>query len=146
MGLEVDQPLLDYLEAHDGQVRYLMAVPSSMQGSDYVIATGRPVLYLGGFMGQDQVETADDLAQMVARGELRFIYWNSQQAGFGGRWGGESGISSYVASACTPVEGFDTVTGNMGAPGGTTRQASVSQGAGQGMGSMQITLYDCGGR
>ena len=33
-------------------MKYLMAVPSSMQGSDYVIATGRGVLYLGGFDGK----------------------------------------------------------------------------------------------
>ena len=146
VGLEVDQELLSYLEAHDGQARYLMAMPSAMQGSDYAIATGRPVLYLGGFMGQDQVETADNLAQMVARGELRFIYWNSQQAGFGGRGGGQSDVSAYVASACTPVEGFDTITRNMGAPRGTSRETGASQGAGQAMGSMQITLYDCRGR
>jgi len=140
VGLKVDEGLLAYLTANDGQARYLMAVPSSMQGSDYVIATGRPVLYLGGFMGQDRVETASALAQLVSRGDLRFIYWSSTGSGAGGP-GGQSDISYYVAAACNPVQGFDTTTRNMGAPGGTTRQ--ISLGAAQGMGDMRITLYEC---
>ena len=94
-------------------------------------------------MGQDQVETADALAQLVADGELRFIYWNSWLAGFGGR-GNESSTSSFVASACAPVQGFDTFTRNMGAPGGTSRESSAAPILGMGMGSMQITLYACG--
>jgi hypothetical protein len=49
--LQVSQALLDYLEEHTQDITYLMAVPSSMQGADHVLATGRPVLYLGGFMG-----------------------------------------------------------------------------------------------
>ncbi len=140
VGLKVDEELLAYLSANDGQDRYLMAVPSSMQGSDYVLATGRPVLYLGGFMGQDNVESASALAELVAQGELRFIYWNTTGSGAGGP-GGQSDISSYVAAACKPVQGFDTATRNMGAPGGTTRQ--TSPGTVQGMGDMRITLYDC---
>jgi len=143
LGLQVDPQLLAYLDAHDAGTRYLMAVPSSMQGSDYVIATGRPVLYLGGFMGQDQVETAGELAQMVASGELRFIYWDSRQGGFGRRGGGSS-TSSFVAAACTPVQGFDTVTRNMGAPGGTSRQPAAGLARGMAMGAMPITLFDCG--
>ena len=117
LGLRVDGELLRYLQTHNAGARYLLAVPSSMQGSDYVIATGRPVLYLGGFMGQDQVKTAAQLAEMVTNGELRFIYWNTVQAGFGGRGGQSSGITSYVASSCSPVQGFDTTARNVGAPG-----------------------------
>ena len=50
-GLRVSQALLDYLEEHTKDITYLMTVPSSMQAGDYLLATGRPVLYLGGFMG-----------------------------------------------------------------------------------------------
>jgi len=50
-GLQVSQALLDYLEEHTKDITYLMTVPSSMQAGDYVLATGHPVLYLGGFMG-----------------------------------------------------------------------------------------------
>ena len=47
--LRINQSLLDYLTANTQSIEYLMAVPSSMQGADYVIATERPVLYVGGF-------------------------------------------------------------------------------------------------
>jgi hypothetical protein len=118
-----------------------MAVPSAMQGADYVLATGRPVLYLGGFMGQDKVESSASLAQMVAEGKLRFIYWGGQGSGLGP--GGQSDISSWVTNTCTPVQGFDTTTRNSGAPDGTAAQTGgpFSRGAGD----IQVTLFDCHG-
>ncbi|MGB8645375.1 MAG: glycosyltransferase family 39 protein [Anaerolineae bacterium] len=140
---QVNEALLNYMEANTQNMKYLMAVPSSMQGSDYVLATGRPVLYLGGFMGQDRVETAADLQRMVANGELRYIYWDGRGGnGFGMRGNGsQSDISTWVTSACHPVQGFDTATQNQGAPDGT--------GGGFGnpgfRGGMQVSLYDCAG-
>ncbi|MEW5718224.1 MAG: hypothetical protein AB1817_06350, partial [Chloroflexota bacterium] len=133
--IQVDQSLLSFLQTNTQGIKYLMAVPSSMQGSDYVIATGRPVLYLGGFMGQDQVATSADLERMVANGELRYIYWNARGGGFGGPGGNQSDISSWVTNTCMLV-GFDTLTQNTGAPDGTPG----------GMGNMQISLYDCAKR
>ena len=41
--LQVNRALLRYVQARTRDITYLMAVPSSMQGADYVIATGRPV-------------------------------------------------------------------------------------------------------
>jgi 4-amino-4-deoxy-L-arabinose transferase-like glycosyltransferase len=136
-GLQVDQALLEYLQANTRGMKYLMAVPSSMQGADYVLATGRPVLYLGGFMGIDQVETSSSLAQLVADGDLRYIYWDGQGRGLGG----QSDISRWVTSTCSPVGGFDTNTRNSGAPDGT---AAPGNPFGQGFGDMRVTLYDCG--
>jgi 4-amino-4-deoxy-L-arabinose transferase-like glycosyltransferase len=145
-GLQVNQALLDYLQAHTQDIEYLMAVPSSMQGADYVLATGRPVLYLGGFMGQDQVVTTDDLTRMVRQGELRYIYWDARRGGFGDR----SDISTWVSSTCTAVQGFDIATRNMGAPDGTMIGPGGSTngqngGFPQGPGGMQVSLYDCMG-
>ena len=141
-GAQINETLLDYLEANTQGLKYLMAVPSSMQGSDYVLATGRPVLYLGGFNGQDKVVTSEDLARMVADHELRFIYWDTR--GGGGPGGNQSEISTWVASACTLV-GFNTATQNVGAPDGTlgtTNSNAPSFGSG-GPGGMQVSLYDC---
>jgi len=132
-GLQLNQALLNYLQAHTQGVKFLMAVPSSMQGSDYVLATGRPVLYLGGFMGEDHVVTAADLSRMAANGELRYIYWNSYTRG---RFGTQSDISAWIAANCVPVQGFDTETRNSGAPDGT-----AAGGRTQGFGGMQVTLY-----
>lgn len=139
-GLQINQALLNYLEANTQGAKYLMAVPSAMQGADYVIATGRPVLYLGGFMGQDNVETTDSLARMVSDGELRFIYWDGRSRG---GLGGNSGISSWVTSACKLVQGYETATRNQGAPDGTNAAGSGSRSFSQG--DLQVTLYDCSG-
>ena len=64
----MSQVLLDHLEQHTQDSIYLMTVPSAMQAGDYVLATVRLVLYLGGFMGQDEVVSSDDLKRMVADG------------------------------------------------------------------------------
>jgi 4-amino-4-deoxy-L-arabinose transferase-like glycosyltransferase len=147
--VQVNQALLGYLEANTRDTKYLIAVPSSMQGSDFVLATGRPVLYLGGFMGSDQVVTGDALARMVAAGELRYIYWNSDGGnGFGGRDGSQgvpglrpSDISAWVTRSCMAIEDFDTVTQNAGAPDGTS---TATNGRFGGPGGTQVTLYYCG--
>jgi 4-amino-4-deoxy-L-arabinose transferase-like glycosyltransferase len=130
---QVNQSLLDYLEANTQDTTYLMAVPSSMQGADYVLASGRPVLYMGGFKGSDTVVTVDGLAQMVQNGKLRYVYLS------GGN-GTNSEISSWVTSACTPIKNFDSTTLNTGAPDGTTT-SSTNGGPG---GGQAISLYDCG--
>jgi len=136
-GLQINQALLDYLNENTQGVTYLMAVPSSMQGSDYVLASGRPVLYLGGFMGIDAVVTSDQLAQLVSDGDLRFIYWNARGGGFGA----QSNISSWVSANCSVANNFDTSTQNSGAPDGTGNRPN--NGSFFGRGGMQISLYDC---
>ena len=141
-GLQIDQGLLSYLEAHTPEDSYLMAVPSSMQGADYVLATGRPVLYLGGFIGQDPVETPERLSALVAEGRLRFIYGETRRG-----FGQESGVTAWVADHCAVVEGYDTTTVNAGTPDGTYASGAAGgafQGRGGG-GPMQVSLYDCGG-
>ena len=137
-GLEVNQELLSFLQKNTLGMKYLMAVPSSMQGSDYVLASGRPVLYMGGFMGSDNVLTTAQLAQLVTNGELRYVYWT-------GRAGGQSGITQWVTSNCKVVQGFDTATRNTGAPDGTSAGQGVGAGGGPSQfgGNMEVSLYDC---
>jgi 4-amino-4-deoxy-L-arabinose transferase-like glycosyltransferase len=127
--LSVDQNLVDFLQKNTVGVRYLMAVPSSMQGSDYILATGRPVLYLGGFMGSDSVLTTEGLQELVEKRELRYIYNGGQGGG-----GMQSGISNWVSEHCTLVEGYNTLTQNTGAPDGTGTPRQ---------GGQNISLYDC---
>jgi 4-amino-4-deoxy-L-arabinose transferase-like glycosyltransferase len=138
-GLNVNQALIDYLAPRTSGMKYLMAVPSSMQGADYVLTTGRPVLYMGGFMGQDAVVTSASLEQLVSSGQLRYIYYDARSRGGFGGLGSQSSVAGWVSQHCTTVTGFDTATQNAGAPDGTNRQQNGVFG-----GSMTITLYDCG--
>jgi hypothetical protein len=113
-----------------------------MQGADYVIATARPVLYMGGFNGNDQVVTARDLTKLVAEGQLRYVYWRNAE-GRGMKINSE--ISNWVTSACKAVQGFDTTTQNMGAPDGTAAGQNnfPPRNFGGPQENMQVSLYDC---
>ncbi len=112
-----DAELLDFLQANTQDVEYLLAVPSSQQGAPYVIETGRPVLYMGGFGGMDEVVTVDDLQAMVANGELRYIL-------YGGERGNRQDILNWLAASCSVVKDF-----------------SVAPNEPQG--GQQMTLYEC---
>ncbi|HNB52430.1 MAG TPA: glycosyltransferase family 39 protein, partial [Anaerolineales bacterium] len=113
--------LLTYLESHTADVEYLVAVPSAQTGAPMVIATGRPVLYMGGFGGQDEVVTADDLTAMVANGDLRFVLYGSDR-------GNKQEIQTWLDSACTVVEGINV----------------AEQQNPNGQGNQGLTLYQCG--
>jgi 4-amino-4-deoxy-L-arabinose transferase-like glycosyltransferase len=136
-GIQVNQALLDFLQANTQSNLFLMAVPSSMQGADYVLATGRPVLYLGGFMGSDQVLTSQSLSQLVTSGKLRYVYWDARS----GNANGQSDITPWVQANCKAVNGFEVETRNAGAPDGTG--AGLNNSIGSGFGNMQVSLYDC---
>jgi 4-amino-4-deoxy-L-arabinose transferase-like glycosyltransferase len=125
------RPLVEYLEAHTQDMRYLVAVPSSQVGAPLVLQTGRPVLYLGGFNGGDPVIDAVGLEAMVAEGELRFVLLTGESKL-------ERGISEWVTAECSVVPMFSPSQAAPGTqlqpPDGTQRPASGSQ----------TVLYDCG--
>jgi hypothetical protein len=41
--------LVSYLEANQGNATYLVATPSSMTADGIILATNKPVMFLGGF-------------------------------------------------------------------------------------------------
>jgi 4-amino-4-deoxy-L-arabinose transferase-like glycosyltransferase len=74
--------LISYLEANQGNAKFLVAVPSSQGITDQlIIETNKPVMSLGGFSGSDPILTTNQLASLVANGTVRFFLLNS----FGGR-------------------------------------------------------------
>lgn len=98
-GPAVEGDLLAYLQAHTQDVEYLIAVPSAQLGAPLVLATGRPVLYLGGFSGGDPVIDAAGLAKMVQEGRLRYVLFSPQSP--------KVEIARWLASACQVVPQFD---------------------------------------
>jgi 4-amino-4-deoxy-L-arabinose transferase-like glycosyltransferase len=72
-GGQVNQQLLKYLEQHQGTTKYLVAVPSSVEADGYIIATGKPVMALGGFNGSDKILTVAQLKQLVKNGTVRYF-------------------------------------------------------------------------
>lgn len=129
--------LLDYLEANTQDVDYLLAVPSANMGAGYVIASGRPVLYMGGFSGGDPVVDAGDLAEMVENGELRYVLYGGQ----GSR--NQGGIANWLSLACRAVPQFSQAARQPVVPpagGGRPADGNAPGGRNEGM----MTLYQCG--
>lgn len=91
--------LIDYLQANTQDVRYLLVVPSSGAGAGYVLATGRPVLYAGGFSGSDPVIEGEKLAALVQAGEVRYVLWGAD-----GRRTSNSSITTYLQQSCVVVD------------------------------------------
>ena len=74
-----------YLEANRGTTKFLVAVPSSQSADSIIIATGEPVMAMGGFTGSDPILTADSVAQLVKDGTVRYFL-----LGGGGPGGGSA--------------------------------------------------------
>lgn len=134
-----NQEMIDYLQANTQGVEYLVAVPSSQQGSTLVLATGRPVLFMGGFGGQDDVVSADDLAQMVADSELRYVLYG------GDNRGNKLDIASWLTSSCAVVSEFSNVGDETQSPADGPNGRNQVQGPDGGGPGGASTLYLCGG-
>lgn len=136
VGQRVNQNLLNYLQANTQGTKYLVVVPSSNVGSEYVLATGRPVLYAGGFSGSDPVIDGTALAKLVANGEVRYVLWGS---GGGPDGGSNSSITTYLQTYGTVV-----TAANLGTATSATTQNTDGQGGFGGGPGRQLTLYKLG--
>ena len=65
--------LAGYLQANRGSETYLAATLSAQTAAPLILATGEPVMALGGFSGGDPILTTDELAGQVADGAVRFF-------------------------------------------------------------------------
>ena len=72
--------LLNYLEQNTKNTEYLLAVPSAGMGDSYVLASGRPVLFMGGFLGSGPVVNAIQVEALVQTGQLRYVLDNGTLA------------------------------------------------------------------
>ncbi len=136
-GNTTNTALISYLESHQGNATYLVAVSNSNTAAPIILATGKPVMSMGGFSGSNPILTVSDLASLVAKGTVRYFL-----IGGGGVPGGGSGsqsVTSWVTQNCTAVpssawqSSSSTSTSNTGGFGGF---GGRDGGAG--------TLYYCG--
>src|SRR6266567_1868426 len=147
--------LLRYLEANQGNAKFLVATPSSMTADSLILATNKPVMAMGGFSGSDPILTTNQLASLVAQGIVRFFLlpsFNLRQlppqildqipqqfrnrlqngpSGFGG-FGQQGALTTWVTQHCTTV------------PTKLWQSSSTSSGTGGGFGrGFANQLYDC---
>lgn len=122
---KADQELLDYLLANTKPGTYLLATGRSNSAAPYILETGRPVLTFGGFLGNEDVVTVDQLSELVKSGQLRFVLGedlNQHQA-----------IAEWVKNNCKQVNIPGMTVSNMSDPGNPGRQPG------------NTILYDCEG-
>ncbi len=129
------QALADYLVANKGSARWIVAANTSMTAAPIQLATGEPVMTMGGFNGSDPAPTLAELQAAIRSGELRFVLLggggpaggfpdgglggDGTQVGPGGGQGGGPGggavasqRTAWVTSACTQVT-IDGSTSNL---------------------------------
>jgi 4-amino-4-deoxy-L-arabinose transferase-like glycosyltransferase len=160
-----DDALLAYLDANRGDAEFLVATQSSMQAAPIILATGEPVMAMGGFSGGDPILTADDLARLVRDGTVRFFLVGGRGPGGGAPFARDD-AGQQARSSDAPIDGAqaDGRTDGAGNPmpvgqaTGAPAFAGPTGGAGSGMawvtqycaavpseaiGGTTTQLYDC---
>jgi 4-amino-4-deoxy-L-arabinose transferase-like glycosyltransferase len=77
------KPLYNYLLDNRGDETFLFASFRASDTAPYILASGEPVMAMGGFSGSDPILTPDELLAMIQSGEVRFFLLtgdNNQQA------------------------------------------------------------------
>jgi 4-amino-4-deoxy-L-arabinose transferase-like glycosyltransferase len=87
---DADQALIAYLEEHRGNADYLVAVQGTTASVPIILATGEPVVTLGGYKQRDPVPTLEQLKTLVAAGALKYAFLDSAAANGSAASGGES--------------------------------------------------------
>jgi 4-amino-4-deoxy-L-arabinose transferase-like glycosyltransferase len=67
------EKLVAFLEAHRDDARFLAATLDSRQAAPIIVATGSPVMSIGGFSGADPILSPERLAALRAAGQLRYV-------------------------------------------------------------------------
>jgi hypothetical protein len=85
--------LITYLEANQGSARWLVAANGANAAASIELATGKPVMAMGGFIGSDPAPTLDQLRSLIKSGQLRFVLLGGG-GGDGGAFGGGVGTGA----------------------------------------------------
>jgi 4-amino-4-deoxy-L-arabinose transferase-like glycosyltransferase len=65
--------LMNYLQAHQGSARYLLAASNAPSATPIILQTNEPVISIGGIIGRDPVLSTNKLANLVNEGDVRFF-------------------------------------------------------------------------
>jgi 4-amino-4-deoxy-L-arabinose transferase-like glycosyltransferase len=104
---------------NQGSTYYLLVTSNSNSAAPYIIQTGKPVMSLGGFGGNDPILTVAQFQALVKNNTVRYVL-----GGGGGGQGSGPSVMQWVQTACTAVST------------GTSGTTTTSGGA---------ALYDCSG-
>lgn len=65
--------LIAYLEAHQGNTKFLVATIGSVTAAPIILSTNKPVMAMAGYSGNDPILTTNALQSLVHNGTIRFF-------------------------------------------------------------------------
>lgn len=101
----VDSALTTYLVANKGSATWVVATTSAQNAGTIQLATGQPVMAMGGFSGTDPAPTLAEFQALVRSGQVRFVLLGG--GGFGP--GGVSGSNSTTSEINAWVQSVGSV-------------------------------------
>lgn len=111
-GGSLSTSVIEYLEAHQGNAKYLLAATGSQTTANIIISTGKAVVTIGGFSGSDPAPTVSQFAAMVRKGEVKYVLVGS--GGGGGMGGnGSSDLTSWIKAHGKQVSGVTVASGTL---------------------------------
>jgi 4-amino-4-deoxy-L-arabinose transferase-like glycosyltransferase len=98
--------LIAFVLDHQHDATFVLATGSAQQAAPIIIATGLPVMSLGGFSGNDQTLTVAEFEARVAAGDARYVLVGGSGAGGGGgggAFGSRNPVVRWARTACVPI-------------------------------------------
>ena len=96
-----------------GSAKYLVAATGSQTTAGIIIASGEPVVTIGGFNGGDPAPTVAQLEAMVKAGELKYVLVGGGMGGGPGGGSSSSELSTWVQEHGTAVTGAGVSNGTL---------------------------------
>ncbi len=104
----VSQAVVKRLQANGSSYRFVAATISAMSSAPYQLASGYPIMDIGGFTGSDPTPTLAAFKQYVQKGEIHYFIASGQ--GFGGFGGG---LRTRGTSSTTSKESIASVAASL---------------------------------
>ncbi|MFP3124331.1 glycosyltransferase family 39 protein [Ectobacillus funiculus] len=125
MGSELNEALLNYVTKNNTGETFLFGTTDANSASSYIIETGKAVMAMGGFSGEDPALTVEKLQKMVENNEIKFFYISDNGLGRG-----SSDVLTWIKEHSTEIPATEWQGSS----------SSSSQTSGMGMGGSG-TLY-----
>ena len=112
-----DTALVDLLR-NAGDARWAAATAGSQGAASMELASGTPVMAMGGFTGSDPYPTLQQFQAYVDAGDIRYFVAGGGMGGGGGRGGASSAITVWVQQNYTPTTVGGRTVYDLAAPAG----------------------------
>lgn len=134
--------LISFLTKNNTGEKWLVAVPDCSTAESIILATGKPVMALGGFSGNDKILTVSSLSKMVKEGLIKY-YMIGGNKGMGSS--SDDDVTAWVKAHGTVVSSSlwsNTASSGSTSSNSTSSGLSSSGRAGGFGGESSQVLYD----